>query len=238
MLTCYRTQRRVRAIRSGFDDRLLVFVDIEPLPLSMADAAKQLRAWRAAYDDELEIIAFIPLPQPDIAASDMRCRRSLTARMRALGLPVAGGVDESTDAGSCRSPSNPSLTTPHLEGWRCCDDDRHASLTRAALACVDLVLVHDIEAGAASFAASEVIGCIHVPSDRLEIEQGKLVAATADAIEFGNPHACGLVLRLPWCASNAEADTRHPLLSQLAAAVDRRRITCATRRFASLRGAL
>lgn len=158
MLTCYRTQRRVRAIRSGFDDRLLVFVDIEPPrgSLGRARATRQLHAWRATYDDELEILPF----------------------------------------------------------------------------------VRDIEIAPANATEAAVIGCLHAPADRLEIEQDALVAKTVYAIEFGETHACGLVLRLPYDASATEADPRHPLLSQLATAIDRRRITWATRRFASLRGAL
>ncbi|CAN7647959.1 hypothetical protein LJR230_004836 [Trinickia sp. LjRoot230] len=221
MLMCYRTQRRVRAIRQGFDDRLLVFIGLDEPDIVIADASNQMNKWRCAYEDELELLAFMRLAQTDAISFHPSRQRAVARYLRAQGVPVAVGIDETN---SLHAKAN----------WQC-DDDKHASLAIAASACADLALTNASNSDDCAVRTPFVIGCGAMAD---AAAQAALVAQTAQTIEYGEAHPCGLVIDLFSDSAATASGDDHPLLRRLATAVHQRRISCATRRFASLSGAL
>lgn len=222
MLMCYRTQRRVRAIRQGFDDRLLVFIDLDGTGIGMADAASQINKWRCAYEDELELLAFMRLEQTHSISIGRSRQRAVARYLRTQGVPVAVGIDETNSL--------------HAKAkWQCCDDDKHVSLAIAASACADLALTSAPDSDDCAVRTPFVIGCGAMAN---AAAQTTLVTQTAETIEHGMTHPCGLIIDVFSDSAAPASCDDHPLLRRLAAAVHQRRISCATRRFASLSGAL
>ncbi|KVO65790.1 hypothetical protein WJ79_29410 [Burkholderia ubonensis] len=87
-----RTAARVLAIRDGRDDRLLVLCGIAAPGLLPLETGRWLRALRAEYEDELELLPFVraPLGAGDAERLLQRCAR--------LHLPAAAIADAATTA--------------------------------------------------------------------------------------------------------------------------------------------
>lgn len=87
-----RTAARVLAIRDGRDDRLLVLCGIAAPGLLPLETGRRLRALRAEYEDELELLPFVraPLGAGDAERLLQRCAR--------LHLPAAAIADAATTA--------------------------------------------------------------------------------------------------------------------------------------------
>ncbi|KVV52827.1 hypothetical protein WM11_09895 [Burkholderia ubonensis] len=87
-----RTAARVLAIRDGRDDRLLVLCGIAAPGLLPLETGRWLRALRAEYEDELELLPFVraPLGAGDADRLLQRCAR--------LHLPAAAIADAATTA--------------------------------------------------------------------------------------------------------------------------------------------
>ncbi|KWK73194.1 hypothetical protein WM16_16505 [Burkholderia ubonensis] len=87
-----RTAARVLAIRDGRDDRLLVLCGIAAPGLLPLETGRWLRALRAEYEDELELLPFVRAPLCAGGADRLlqRCAR--------LHLPAAAIADAATTA--------------------------------------------------------------------------------------------------------------------------------------------
>ena len=228
------TRRCVRAILEGLDDRLLVC--IEPrLPLADAPAAgRRIAAWRAAYGDELEVLAFVRSSHGD--ETDCEAAHACRAVARCwhqLRLPLVVGLASARPA----EPKN-GRTAPEIEQWtwpandvRLLLSERHPSAD-LLLARGDRQRTDDARTftpGAPRLA----LGCGE-PYDACM--QAALVEQLAADCACGLAQSCGIVIA--WCADQSAAATAshdHPLLSALAEGVRYRRLAHANRQRAPLR---
>ncbi|RKP48317.1 hypothetical protein [Trinickia fusca] len=236
MLMRNRTQRHVQAIRHHADDRLLVLIEVGAharCASAAHDVAVRIDAWRTIYEDELEVLAFVRGTAADDPAIERA--RSAAQRLHTVGVPVVLGVLPPEPAGTRAA------RRARFERWGWCDGEE-PRLAAGSTAPVDVVLVRlDTidEPGQASsidtVATRLVVGCS--PSGDA-IDQTVLASQTAQDIECGVAHACGLLLAPSVDHTDEAFDDIHALLSLLASAVYRRRITFATRCFAPLRSAL
>lgn len=236
MLMRTRTQRHVQAIRHHADDRLIVLIEVGTHATSASaahDVAVRIDAWRTIYEDELEVLAFVRGTASADSAIDHA--RSAAQRLHTVGVPVVLGVLPPEPAGARAA------RRPRFERWGWCDGNEPRMAVGSTVP-VDVVLVRlDAidEPGQASsidtVATRLVVGC--APSADA-IDQTVLASQTAQDIECGIGHACGLVLAPSAGHAGASFDDTHSLLSLLANAVYSRRITFATRCFTPLRSAL
>ena len=233
------TRRCVRAILEGLDDRLLVC--IEPrLPLADAPAAgRRIAAWRAAYGDELEVLAFVRSSHGD--ETDCEAAHACRAVARCwhqLRLPLVVGLASARPA----EPKN-GRTAPEIEQWTWPDNDVRLLLSERHPS-ADLLLVRGDpqrtalhgKAAARTFmpgAPRLALGCGE-PCDACM--QAALVEQLAADCACGLAQACGIVIA--WSAdqsASATASRDHPLLSALAEGVRYRRLARANRQHAPLR---
>jgi hypothetical protein len=234
-------RRRVQAIREGLDDRLLVLIEFDASAVVTAVTAQacgeRLCTWRAAYEDELEVVAFLRMGLALEPSGEMNRQRTVAQALQAQGLPVAIGV-------STVSTVPPLPTTPKcLEQWAWCEGDRHMPLDAPHTAadlfftrCDDAVrsqYANEHEhAGSMPLMPRLIVVCEPTAS---AADQAALCAQMAEDIASGAAVACGLILAPFAEGQAAEPNGTHPLLTLLANAVHGRRITLATRRFAPLR---
>ena len=118
------------AIRQGFDDRLLAFVEYDPAASVTLDmAAECIHAWRRLFEDDLEIAAFVRIGSTLTSTNDRADRtEEQCAAVRAIAthqLPVAVAVLGS--AGPCDSSKDPAQadddSTDNREQWTLCESD-------------------------------------------------------------------------------------------------------------------
>lgn len=124
------TSRKVHAICTGADDRLMVMFAIDPRGMLDRHAGKWLRALRTTYGDELELLVFIRRPQlsrdtcgkHDAAAWRCVCR-ALSVRLRRLRLPQVIAVESCWPPADRRHP----LSWVRQRTWVLLDDVERAA---------------------------------------------------------------------------------------------------------------
>ncbi|RQU99850.1 hypothetical protein DF047_33930 [Burkholderia cenocepacia] len=211
--------RRVRAICNGHDDRLLVLLGVVP-PALRRDTGAWLRALRADYEDELELLTHVQrvaAPEVDDAA-----RAALLRRLGRLRLPTALVVDKSATAYGrwCTQHG----ATAH--GWRLLETARGAPP-------VGGVLVPWRDCLAAPAASRRVLADFGNAWAGIDAR----VAALTDALLANDVQLGGIALgdlsAQPGAMPVSPARMTD-VLDRLANTVRQRRITAATRRTHSL----
>ncbi|QPQ88896.1 hypothetical protein I6H08_36405 (plasmid) [Burkholderia gladioli] len=211
--------RRVRAICDGHDDRLLVLLGVAPPSLRRATGA-WLRALRAEYEDELELLTYVQrVARPDV---DSETRAALLRRLGRLRLPTALAVDTSATAYGQWCTRNGA--TAH--GWRLLETARGA-------APIGGVLVPWRDCLAAPATSRRVLADFGHTWAGIYTS----VAMLTDALLANDAQVGGIALgdlHAQPCAAPVSPARVTGVLDRLANTVRLRRITAATRRAHSL----
>ncbi|AJY62806.1 hypothetical protein [Burkholderia glumae] len=215
--------RRVRAICEGHDDRLLVLLGVAT-PSLRRDSGAWLRALRADYEDELELLVRVQHDATPEAGDDARA--ALLRRLGRLGLPTASVVAScaATDGRWCRQDG------AIAQRWRLLETARGA-------APVGGILVPWQECLAPPVTSRRVLADF----GKAWAGIGTSVARLTDALLANDLQFGGIALDdhfTPAGAAPGSPGRITEVLDRLAKTVRLRRITAATRRTDSLRSRL
>jgi hypothetical protein len=239
------TRRCVRAILEGLDDRLLVCIEARMPLADAACAGRQIAAWRAAYGDELEVLAFIRSGHADDGDCEgAHARRTVAHGWHRSGLPLAVGLAQAAPPAARTTGGIGACDTPRaIEQWSWPDNDVRL-LLGARYPTADLLLARCGEQRKATHCNGDAPTLAH-EAQRLAFGCGEpydacmqaaLVEQLAADCACGVAQACGIVIA--WSAdrrASAMVSRDHPLLSALAQGIRYRRLARVMRQHAPLR---
>ncbi len=222
----------IDAIRHGFDDRLLALTEFEPgTSVTLETAAERIQAWRAQFEDDLEVVAFVrigttPASTSNSANDDPDGSEQQCAAVRALSalkLPVAVAIVQSAE--SRNDTSQTGADSPgNVEQWTLCENDFRSLLMAIRVPADVLVCKFDRLRAPRTPAMQPFVG---LGPSASRAQQLAFVTDFAHGVALRGDAPLGVVLA-PFAAWDDSASVNsHRLLGILADAVYRRRIRCA-----------
>lgn len=222
----------IDAIRHGFDDRLLALTEFEPgAPVTLEAAAERIQAWRAQFEDDLEVVAFVrigatPASTSNSANDDADGTEQQCAAVRALSalkLPVAVAIVQPVELGNDTSQTDGD-SPRNIEQWTLCENDFRSLLMAIRVPADMLVCKFDRSRAPRSPTMQPFAGLGPAAS---QAQQLAFVTDFAHGVALRGDAPLGVVLA-PFAAwDDSTSVTSHRLLAILADAVYRRRIRCA-----------